>query len=387
MSAADKEIVLNHFGNILSCLLNVYRKNEEVIQLIDNTMNFIGECSDKFILDLKLYKMAAESHLGKFNQFSKIDELETMPDIKSGGNFEQHVIYFNRRIVALQDSFAYEESLNLGCKVIKWIEDLLSRENKTSEEYFKNQLFYKDQLFRVCGSLASSCYFTLNNSTKYLELARNFSNVAINGFIFMSDKMRQYQIRAQIEAEAGNFDFACQMLNNGINITIENPQAEQFKNFPAFSWYHFAKFAERLLKSSDKKYFEIAKRAIEIARQEFLNYRDELNNLPQKYPDYITFSKMGICFNILGDKEFAMQLHKAALRGVDVAIGDNISVKPTVAAFRVIMLDNALPACEKKESLKEKLTNCLDEYLSQVNVESMKIPFADINKISRAILL
>lgn len=121
MSAADKEFVLNNFGSILKSLLNVYRKNKEVLQLIDNTMNFIGEGSEKFVLDLKLYKMSAESHLGKVNQFSKIDELESVPNIKSGGNFEQHIIYYNRRIVALQDIFAYEESLNLGCKVIKLI--------------------------------------------------------------------------------------------------------------------------------------------------------------------------------------------------------------------------------------------------------------------------
>ena len=76
IGTADKEFVLNNFGSILKFLLNVYRKNEEVIQLIDNTMNFICEGSEKFVLDLKLYKMAAESHLGKANPFSKIDELE-----------------------------------------------------------------------------------------------------------------------------------------------------------------------------------------------------------------------------------------------------------------------------------------------------------------------
>lgn len=118
--------------------------------------------------------------------------------------------------------------------------------------------------------------------------------------------MRQYQIRAQIEVEAWNLDFACKMLDNGINITIKNPQAEQFKNFSAFYWHHFAKFAERLLNSNDQKFFNIAKHALEIARQEFWNYRAKLNNLPQKHPDYTTFSKMGTCFYILGESELCI---------------------------------------------------------------------------------
>ena len=283
-------------------------------------------------------------------------------------------------IVHFQDVFDYAESLELGNKILNLLDDLIKPLSKFNEENGTNFTIYEDQYFRICGSLALTCYLTLSNSHENLELARECSKIALNGFIRTSDKMRTYQTLAQIEAEAENFETACEMLDKGINITIKNPAAEQFKNFRAFDWYHFAKFSERLLNSADKKYFEIAKRAIEISRQEFLNYRNKIGNAPE-HPDYITFSKMGTCFNILGDTSLSMQLYSAALRGVDEEIGENISVNANAAAFRLVMLANYLMTLKKNNKIQKadeiikKLKYLLSEYLTQVNIDSMKIPF------------
>ena len=223
----------------------------------------------------------------------------------------------------------------------------------------------------------------------------------MNGFISPYDKMRQYQLRAQIEAEVGNFDEACKMLDKGINITIRNPQAEQFEKFSAFDWYHFSKFAERLLQLQDEnEYFKIAKRAIEISRKKFLNYRNKLGDLPKKHPDYITFSKMATCFDILGDKELALQLHDEALRSIDAKIGKDISNNTHSVAFKLVMMANKLVTLEKNnflneaEELKKQIKKILDDYFKQVKIPSMKAPFKkwqesfdDVEKMSRAILL
>ena len=176
------------------------------------------------------------------------------------------------------------------------------------------------------------------------------------------------------------------MFNQGLNITIENPNAEQFKNFSAFDWYHFAKFAERLLKSDDKKYFEIAKNALKVSRDEFLNYRRK-KTAPLEHPDYITFSKMATCFDILEDKSFALKLHEEAIQGVNAEIGEDrgnvsaVSVNANGAAFRLVMSANLLLTFEKNnmtdkaKNLKNKLQSDLNEYLTRVNIASMKVPF------------
>ena len=357
MPTAEKEIVLAHYGQLLKRLLSVYRNSEEVIALIDKTMKFIGgdketlgECLNEFVANLRLYKLTAVTHLGKVKQFRRIAENDCLPAIKSGGNLELYIIYINRMIVYLQDILDYQESLELGNKILDLLDNLLKPLNKFNVDNGTNFTIYNDQYFRICGSLALTCYLTLNNSHKNLELARNCSEIALNGFTRTSDKIRTYQTLAQIEAEVGNFETAFEMLNNGLNITIKNPTAKQFKNFSAFDWYHFAKFSDCLLKS-DAKYFEVAKRAVEIARAEFLNYRNKIGATPE-YPDYITFVKIGECFNILGESSLAMQLYSAALRGVDSEIGDNVSVNANAAAFRLVISANYLLTLEKITTAK-----------------------------------
>ena len=187
MSAAEKKLVIAYYGRILKTLLNVYRKSDEVITLIDKSIEFkecFGECLNEFVANLLLYKLSAMNHLGKIEEFLQISK-ECFKAVKACGNFELEVIYTNLMAVNLQDIFDYAGSLKIGM-------DLLKNSNFSR---------YKDQYFKLCGSLALTCYLTLNHSTENLKLAREFSDVAITGFTRTFDKMRQYQIRAQIEAE------------------------------------------------------------------------------------------------------------------------------------------------------------------------------------------
>lgn len=364
MFAAEKESLLESYGEILKCLLNVYRNFDEIVSQVDRTLNFIGNGSNEFVASLKLYKLTALSHLGKIGEFNKIAE-ECQPEFQTffetGKNIELYLKFVNRRVVSLQDVFDYDESLTLGIETIDW----LDRDKSFS--------VYSDQYFRLCGSLASTCYLTLNKSLENLELARKFSDIAINGFVRTDDKIISYQKRAQIEAEVGNFETACEMLNKALNISIKKPKAEDFKNFSLWQWYHFAKFSERLLKSSNAKYFEISQHTVEIARAEFLNYFTERGDTPE-HPDYLTFSKMTTCFDILGEIELALQLHAAALRGVNADTGDD------AAAFKLVLTANELLTLErnnlndKAENLREELKNNFAAYLTR---DSMKAPFED----------
>lgn len=394
ISADAKNIFIAHYGKILKCILDVYRNCDEAISLIDRTVDFIGddkewlgESLNAFLADLMLYKLSALNHLGKVEEFQKIAK-DCLPIIKETGDFEQYILYNNDMVVHLQDIFNYAESLKIGNEVLDSCD--------SDDTNFSN---YNYQYFCLCGSVVLTCYLTLNKSQTNLKLARKLSDIAINGFTRTFDKMRQYQLRAQIEAEVGNFETACEMLNKGINISIENPQAAQFKDFQRWYWYHFAKFSERLLKTATGKYFDIAKRAVEVAKDEFLNYRNSLGD-SLFYPDYITFSKMATCFDILGDVELAMQLHEDALRGVDAEINGDIPTNANGAALRLVMLANALLTFEKNnftekaEDIRQSIQKNLDEYLNQVTVDSMKAPFADwqadlsdVEKMRRAILL
>ena len=405
MTPDERKSACDSYGEILKNLLDVYRSHAEVIDLINETMTFIdgggdflGESLNAFTADLWLYKLAALSHLGRIKQFRE-EIPKCLPFIVESGSFKQCMIFLNRIVVFYShDIFDIDESFKHGKKGIGLFK---ARRNSSSDADLK---IYENQYFRLCGSLASTCYLTLNKSHNKLKLARKYSDIAIKGFASQpNEQVRSYQTRAQIEAEAGNFDDACGMLNKALNITIENLKAEQIKKFGGWQWYHFAKFCERLLSTINAKYFDIAKRAVEFSRAEFLSYKNELGDTPD-HPNYITFSKMATCFDILGDAELAIQLHETALRGVDAEIKSNddksVAANANAVAYMLVMMANELRTFDKNGNatesvaLRQKIKSTLDEYLNEVDIDSMKVPFAgwfdtinDAAQMSRAILL
>ena len=410
--ADERKIALSYYGYFLKYLLDVYRNSRQVIKLIDKTINFIGndkEFFNTFIADLQSYKNAAESHLGIVKKFDPAVAENYITAIQAGNYSDLYIIDLNRMIVNLQDVFDYAKSLELGNRVINLLEDLMKNSNELKDNHEKF-ISCKDQYCRVCGSMALTCYLTFNNSHDNLDSARKFAKIAIDGFTKESDKVRPCQTLAQVEAEVGNFEEACTMLDRGLNFNIKNPQVEQFEEFPAFSWYHFAKFSERLLKSGNTEYFNVAKNALEISKETFNSYLDNfLTNLNDNYTNYnpnrTTFSKIGTCFDILGDKDFSIKCHKAALRVINTEIAEkelqNLnSLYPE--ALRLVMLANFLLTAEKNnysekaESLKIQLRNSLDEYLNHVDIDSMKLPFdgwrdlilniENIEKMCRAVI-
>lgn len=212
MKKSEKEIMLSHYSYLLKCFLDLYRNCDEVISMIDNTMEFIGndedclgKCLNEFVIILQMYKLGAVNHLGQVEKFHEIVEKDYLLTNSAEVNIGLQMDYINRAVVHLQDTFDYTESLKRAKKGI----DLFDDTDKTLE-------VYKYSYCCLCGSLVLTYYFMLNNSNENLEFARNYSDIAMNGFISPYDKMRQYQLRAQIEAEVGNFDEACTMLDKGI---------------------------------------------------------------------------------------------------------------------------------------------------------------------------
>ena len=349
MTPDERKSVCDSYGEILKSLLDVYGNHAEVIDLINETMTFIdgdgdflGESLNAFTADLWLYKLTALSHLGKIKQFRE-EIPKGLPFIVGSGSFKQCMIFLNRIVEFYShDIFDIDESFKHGERCIELFK---ARRSSSSDADLRT---YEDQYFRLCGSLASTCYLTLNKSYDNLKLARKYSDIAVKGFASQpNEQVRSYQTRAQIEAEAGNFDAACDMLNKALNITIENLKAEQIEKFGGkWEWYHFAKFCERLLSTDDAKYFDIAKRAVKIAKENFLSYKNELGDTPD-HPDYITFSKMATCFDILGDAELAIQLHETALRGVDAEVNGNVADNANGAALRLVMMANELRTFDK----------------------------------------
>ena len=61
MPSSELRLVLTHYGHLLKRMLEVNRRSDEVIELVDKTMNFIGgdkdclgECYHEFVADLQL---------------------------------------------------------------------------------------------------------------------------------------------------------------------------------------------------------------------------------------------------------------------------------------------------------------------------------------------
>ncbi len=306
MKYNEKKYILDVLYVKVGRMIEVERNLQEAIKLIDNIFLYFNEKLDwnpdefvlknMFFVNLYLYKMAVLTHMGNVKRFKNVaDKCEHFVKEVKDVNF--YLMYKNRWIVNLQDIFQYKESLECGEELISIMQSYAKAERDIKRRFGCEFNACYDQLPKIANSLALTSYFTLNKTHKYLNQARRYSDVAIKYFEGKEGEIaRAYQLRAQIEAEVGNFTDAIQYLNRGLHINFENLTDGQIDNLGKFGWYHVTKILERLICSNDvdctkkgKKVLRDCFKGFEVYAKNFLDNK----GTHSYHPGYANLSMMG----------------------------------------------------------------------------------------------
>lgn len=366
----DKKFILDILYSKIGRLIQVERSLQSAITIIDKLLQFFrklgwgsGEkaLQNEFYANLYLYKMAALTHMGDVKKF-KVTADGCEHYVKETQDINLFLMFKNRWIVDLQDIFQYDDSLQLGKELLSLMETYAETEKK-----IENQFGYKfsaclDQLPKVANSLALTAYFTLNDSHEHLEEGRGYSDIAIKFFAGKEDEIvRAYQVRAEIEAEAGNFTVAIMYLNKGLNIDFENMSTEQVNSLKPFGWYHVTKILDRIIQTGNDEYRSLGIKIIENCLPGFTEYKKSLEKLLNEsskenlkfsdvmHPGYVNLCMMGSAMVHSGkghllDKGFAL------LEQAYNSVKDSQS--PTFKMHSVVILFKMLSVCGPKFNSK-----------------------------------
>lgn len=326
---SDKQFLLDSLYNKIGRLVKSERALEEAITIIDKAIAFLGPeewwsgnddvMRHEFFANLYLYKMAALTHLGRISAFRQIAE-KCENHVKKTRDITLFFIFQNRIVVDLQDNFAYDESLRIGKELLAIAERFAYVEREIQDTYGLDFGALGDQVPKVNGSLALTCYFTLNKSYKCLKDARRFSDAALQGFDSNhQDVERTMQVRAHIEMEAGDWKSALHFLEQGIALTLGSASANDFSKLGGFAWYHVAKIIERLLAHPDSEAQNKGRELFNRIRYAFLAYLKDANK-PLGYPDFISAALFGVCCLLVcdkGDTEWGWRMSDEAIEAAN----------------------------------------------------------------------
>lgn len=394
----DKKFILDILYSKIGRLIQVERSLQSAITIIDKLLQYFkklewssGEkaLQNEFYANLYLYKMAALTHMGDVKNFKKTADI-CEHYVKETQDINLFLMFKNRWIVDLQDVFQYEDSLRLGNELLSLMETYAETDKRIENKFGYKFSACRDQLPKVTNSLALTAYFTLNDSHEHLVEARSYSDIAIQYFEGKEDDIvRAYQLRAEIEAEAGNFADAIMYLNKGLHIYFENMSTEQVNGLKPFGWYHVTKVLDRMIQTGNNEYRSLGIKVIENCLPGFMEYKDSfLANLPdEKYreslkfsdamhPGYVNLCMMGSAMvgsgkDYLRDKGFA--LLELAYNSV------KNSQSPTFKMHSVVILFKMLSVCgpkfnSKKIPVIKENIKLIVEFLNRLTVFSSATP-------------
>lgn len=140
------------------------------------------------------------------------------------------------------------------------------------------------QLGKMLGTQVQHCRYMMRQGLVDYEEAIGLSDAAIAHFEHDSDKRRQYQYRAQIEAEAGNYDEALAYLLRSYGLDRWEDLFQR-DNISDFDLYHLSFFMERL-----SRWEEHQSKIREMVKKWRANERKICSGTG--FPNFITYGKI-----------------------------------------------------------------------------------------------
>lgn len=238
-SALEQNNQLRAIGNSVDNLIN-QRKYYDANSLLDGLarefiplLNDAGISVHRFMFDIAFYRMTTASHQGDLIAGEEQRRIcgAILPNFSARWEtLDYYMQYKIREAEHLKNCFAFQAAIN----ILDQLENILSETvglfqlieglDSTGER------LRSDTLGKILGSRLLARCVLMHQDPGHLAMARNESDAAIAEFDKEHDRSRQYQYRAQIEYEAGNFAEALCWLGKSFGLSADESSASAIIN-------------------------------------------------------------------------------------------------------------------------------------------------------------
>ena len=272
LPAPERDNVLDSLKNYIHIIVSNQYKPSQAERVVSGAEKVISWFESKkiavpkFKLDILLYKLAILDHSGKLDEMETVfheSEEALRGEIIRSENLEYYFIFYNRYAVYCMDIFDFEKAGEILDKVTEVFTDYKVVLSSLPFIEMDDESIISDQYARLMGTKAQYQLRMLQqkkNDITYENVVKTLDE-SIRNFRWETDRARQYQIRADLEALCGNYSAAEEYLYKGCDVKHwkEFFQSDNIKK--TFSLLHLSVFVRFLSRYEDhrKELLEIIK--------------------------------------------------------------------------------------------------------------------------------
>jgi len=292
---------LDNLVNYINHVIQSDRDYELSGRLISNAEKIAEKLKEekrqtsKFDLDLVLLRITILDHQGKMKEMEDLfQEAEPLAHkyVLQTMNIDYHMMFYNRLAVFQQDKCDYEGSLETCERLEEMIQSFyvaLSMDPAFSKE--ENAL-HNEQLGKVQGTSVQAYTQLLKRGEDCYEDGKNASDQAISNFTKDSDKARQYQYRAVMEAAAGHYGDAIEWIEKYYKKSWADFLKEA-NDDDIFGVSNLLDIADDMLRSHDESVREKALSIADVVEKTYLK-KQEIDLA--SYPGRLIYIRLGHIF-------------------------------------------------------------------------------------------
>lgn len=264
LPAPERDNVLDSLKNYIHNIVSNPYKLSQAEKVISGAETVVGWFESekiavpKFKLDVLLYKLAVLDHSGKLDEMEAVlheSEKALREEIIRSENLEYYFIFYNRYAIYCMDIFDFEKAGEILDKVIDVFTDYKVVLSSLPFMEMDDESIISDQYARLLGTKAQYQLRMLQQRKAGItyEDVVNTLDESIRNFRWESDRARQYQVRADLEALCGNYSAAEDYLYKGCDVKDwkEFFQADNIRK--TFSLLHLSIFVRFLSRYKDHR--------------------------------------------------------------------------------------------------------------------------------------
>lgn len=323
LSGKARYNVLRSFVSAVDTVLSDLRDlglSEKILSNAERFSDWLqreGSEEPLFRLDIKLYQLALYNHIGDLKRMEILFEEagKLLVNVVCRVEFFRYAyIYYTRYAVFLFDTFRVEKAVCLLQKLIGQFEayeiimdeiEALCEDSNTGLLLDKSTQASND-LGKVYGTLVMCRTYLLHQGKCDYDCAIKESNLAISNLSSRDDQKRQYQYRAWLEAEQGNFENAIESLNQAFEI---DKITGYVKKEDPFALYHLSNIV-RICSSKAGQQIKL-KEVIKVLK----NSEDKLLGV-KRYPTFLVSANLARAMVLMGgyDRQLIKKYYGNAIR-------------------------------------------------------------------------
>ena len=370
LSTSERDNVLDSLKNYIDNIVRNHYKLSQAEKVISGAEIVIKWFESerisipKFKLDVLLYKLATLNHSGKLGEMETVlhdSEKVLREEIIQSENLEYYFIFYNRYAVYYMDSFDFKKADEILDKVTEVFTDYKVVLSSLPFMEIDDECIISDQYARLLGTKAQYQLRMLQQKKKgiiYEDVVCSLDE-SIRNFRSESERARQYQVRADLEALCGNYLAAEEYLYKGCGVSHWKDFFKPDYIGRTFSLLHLSIFV-RFLSRYDNNTNEMK----EIIRL-FKTNRNILNE-GRTYPEFIIAANVAEAMdNLKFPAQETLAMYKLA-----VSLEDNT---PAHVVMKFFIRGGMMNSCEKDfMDLETYYSKVMNTAVSQVTKEIVK---------------